>query len=432
VAAAGLATTEVSMKRLIRRIVAVLAGLLLLVIILLALLTFVPGLRQWALDEYVYRQTRRYVDRLEPARRDSLVAYLSANAQPPEAYVLSKFRTQDIVFLGEFHRIRHDVLFVRSLVGRLLETGVTNLGLELAAVSAQPLLDSLMALPAYDRSLARRILWTDMGGWWPYEEYLDLFRAAWEANARRPEGSPPLRVLALIPDVDWDRLYHGTEEERQEERRRGPGMWDSTMARVLIREVLDRGEKALVYCGIHHAFRGFRQPVVSKGEFVRFGDPRAGNIVDAYAPGRAFTIALHAPWADYENPFLYYLPFRGALDQIFRVMRRPMGFDLVPGTPVGDLASPGCPYEKGYERFTAATIYDGYVMLKDLAEYEGVAVAEDWIQGPEDLQRLARTFAGPVERAPQTKESFEALAARSCDMQMRFRAAIRALDWATR
>lgn len=372
-------------------------ALVLLAIAFVVALARVAPFRDWLLARYQESLARPLIDPLDAGTRDSLVAYLERHGLPPDEYVVGLFDRLDVVFLGEHHRIRRHPLFVASLVPRAYAAGVRNLGIEFACAPDQPRIDSLVAMPRYDRSLAKSILWNDMDGWWPYEEYLALFEAVWRLNASLPDTAPRFRLLGLIPEVDYERLYHGSEEERREERRRGPGQWDSTMARVLASEVLARGEKALVYCGAHHAFTRYRQPIIEKKRFVRFVENRAGNQILAAFPGRAATVYLHAPWADYDNPFLVYLPFRGAIDQAFRAYGRPVGFDIV-GTPFGELGAAGAVYEPGYPGFKASDIYDGYVILEDLADAEGATVIEDWVSSPEEVARRARRDARGVPR----------------------------------
>src|SRR5687768_14806323 len=70
-----------------------------------------------------------------------LVAYLKSHGMPPENYVVSKFRNHDIVFLGEYHRIKHDVELIHALIPRLHKAGVYNLGIEFGCYEHQDKVD---------------------------------------------------------------------------------------------------------------------------------------------------------------------------------------------------------------------------------------------------------------------------------------------------
>jgi hypothetical protein len=119
---------------------------------------------------------------LAPARSpteelDKLVAYANGHRQDPIQYVVQKFQTHDIVFLGEFHFIKHDAEFVQRLIPGLYGKGVYNLGIEFACHADQKLADQLLTAPTYDEDLARRVMFRNFV-LWGYKEYLDLYRAA--------------------------------------------------------------------------------------------------------------------------------------------------------------------------------------------------------------------------------------------------------------
>lgn len=49
-------------------------------------------------------------------KNESLVTYLKTDWLSPEDYVISKFKDHDYVFIGEYHRIRHDVMLISNLI----------------------------------------------------------------------------------------------------------------------------------------------------------------------------------------------------------------------------------------------------------------------------------------------------------------------------
>lgn len=420
------------MKRFVRRLlvgVSLAVGALFLLVLLIRAN---PGLRGWIEGQYAASLTSKFVRRLDGPERERLLAHLRQKGFAPDAYVVRQFADHDVVFLGEAHYQRQDPLFVASILQTVYEAGVTNFGIEFASVADQRRIDSLLALPAYDRALAKSVLRTNCEGWWPYEEYLGLFEAAWRVNAGRPAGAHPFRMLGLTPYVDYERLYYGSDAERDDERRRAVGAWDTTMARTVFDEVLVRGEKCLVYCGIHHAFTRYRQPVLERKAFIRFGDLRAGNYLIGWRPGCAVTVYLHAPWFDYDDPRLLYLPFEGAIDQVFRAHGEPVGFDLI-GTPFGELRAPGTIYSSGYPDFRASYLYDGYIVLTDLSEMRGVKVIDDWVATDEEARALARK-ARPGGRAARvtTRAEFLDAAARPANIARTYRGAVLCLDGLTR
>ena len=131
---------------------------------------------------------------LDPALQAELAGWFEKNGDTPESYVVGLFSDHDVVFLGEYHRIRHDVLFVQSLVEPLYNAGVRVLATEFGRREDQPLIDSLVTAPEWDEGLAREIVFRQFI-WWGYREYVDLYRAAWELNRGLPDGEPVFRIL---------------------------------------------------------------------------------------------------------------------------------------------------------------------------------------------------------------------------------------------
>ncbi|HMA54152.1 MAG TPA: hypothetical protein VKT17_06795, partial [Acidobacteriota bacterium] len=137
------------------------------------------------------------------ALKDKLTVYLETEGRSPEDYVLSKFRDHDIVLLGEHHFIKHDVEFVQSLLPFLYENGIRDLGIEFGCHELQGQADALVTAETYDEGLARRLMF-QWASYWPYVEYMELYRKAWELNKSLPEGAPRFRIVGLDYRIRWD------------------------------------------------------------------------------------------------------------------------------------------------------------------------------------------------------------------------------------
>lgn len=359
---------------------------------------------------------------LDPAVREQLVAFV-AGSQTPEEYVLSKFRDHDVVFLGEYHRIRHDVRLVRDLVPLLYARGIRTLCTEFARREDQRLINRLITARTYDEELAREVTLRS-APYWGYQEYLDIYRAAWTLNRSLRRGLPKFRILALGDSPDWRVIKTPEDMDNDELRKkvwRGGG--EHVWAQVILEEVVAKGEKALVYCGIHHAFTEFQQPVVIRGKLLKLEDSRVGNYVHRSIGKRAFTIFLHAPWrgsAGYDTKPIY--PVDGVIDAIIAALpadQRRRGFDTR-GTPVGALSARDAVYRNGYENFTLATFCDGYIIQKPLSEYEGVTTIPDFLDA-ETMRRAAQWIPNPRSRS-KTPEELTTAMREDANMQRRFSA----------
>jgi hypothetical protein len=191
---------------------------------------------------------------------------------------------------------------------------------------------------------------------WPYREYLDILREAWEAN-RATAGS--MRVVALAPDPDWrDTLL------------RAKGVsYDAFMADLVAAEIA-AGRHVLVYCGIHHAFTRYHQPELDlEGHATAFFD-RTGNILRRRFGERVFLITLHRPVWCGKEPWAYCLPLAGAIDCAAVQTGRPVGFDLPGSDFAGQVVDRGVYYAQGYDDLRFGEMSDGYVWTAPIERYE--------------------------------------------------------------
>lgn len=314
--------------------------------------------------------------------------YLENHGASPEEYVAEAFNDHDVVFLGEYHRIRRQVELVARLIPRLHAAGITVLATEFARRIDQELLDRLVTDTEWNEELAREITFRNFV-FWGYQEYVDVYKAAWQVNQSLSTDEEPFRVVALNNAPDWSVLESPQDRDDPELRR---AVWRSETEAdwaTVILDLVEEGEKVLVYSGIHHAFTRYRQPIydVATEQFRGFARDRMGNHVFRAIGDRAMTIYMHAPWVSadgYGAPDVH--PVDGAIDLIMAAASnaaaprgtRPVAFDTA-GTPFGRLKAETSFYEYGYRDFTLADFCDGYIFLEPFAEVEGVTPIADFI-----------------------------------------------------
>jgi hypothetical protein len=328
----------------------------------------------------------------------ALVAYGSSAWRSPADEVLHAFDARDVVLLGEFYKIREHAVLVGKLVPVLRAAGVRNLGIEHALSESQPDIDALLAAPAWDEAKARRIAFT----WvvtWGFQEYLDIYRAAWEANRSLAPGEKPFRIVGLGVRQNWEYLKSERDLQNAETLHRilANGIPDEHMALVIQREFLDRGEKALVYCSLQHAFTRYRSTEYEKNMREKgFAETRrAGNILYDRYGGRIATLALHAPWPDASVQTGLAWPAGGAIDALLLALppeKQAAGWDTA-GTPIGALAISSGEYATGHENLTLAGLCDGYVATGPLTSLHAATAIADFV--PEDAAEYAmKNFPG--------------------------------------
>ncbi|MDQ5844896.1 MAG: ChaN family lipoprotein [Acidobacteriota bacterium] len=352
---------------------------------------------------------------------EKLAAYLKSHRKSPENYVISKFSNHDIVFIGEYHRIKHDVELIHKLIPRLYKAHVYNLGIEFGCYEHQDKVDRLVTAETYDENLARWLIFQQSSSW-GYKEYQDIYRAAWKLNSSLPKRARKFRVVNLNYRPDWPaRKEEMTPADWQKVWWNGDP--DQHMADVVMKEFVDKGEKALIYSGNHHAFTRYHQPIYDfeNKRFIRFNTTRMGNLVYHKIGDRAFSIYLHAAWGSNTNSDDYTRPMQGIIDAVMqRLGNKPVGFD-VKGSPFGAITDNQSYYSLGHARFTLDNYCDGYIFQGRFEDYEGVTVDPLSITEA-NLQEAIAYLANPAyrKRVKTPKELIEGMG-QSADMKRRFK-----------
>ncbi|MBN2509400.1 MAG: hypothetical protein JXB03_03950 [Spirochaetales bacterium] len=331
--------------------------------------------------------------------RLALYAQVVEQHQSPEDYVVSLFNDHDIVLLGEQQSIADQLLFVADLIPALDAAGVHFLGIEYANASDQAEIDRVLTAPEYDAEAVNGILFRYLVIW-GFQEYADLFHAAWKVNAAKQEGQEPFRILGLNIERNWGAIRTQKDLEDPEARKAviAAGLPDQVMAQTLIREVVAGGEKAAVLCSFQSSFTDFQfKGYVENARKQGLSSTlRLGNFLYEEIGGRAVTVLLHGPWHDEKEKFGIGYPFGGAIDELIRALpedKRRFGLTL-PGTAFEQLGVTGS-FSRGYARLTLGEMAGGYVVLGPLGEYAPVTPIPEFINEGNIDQAIAR-FPGPA------------------------------------
>ncbi len=305
-------------------------------------------------------------------KENVLSAYLKSNWKSPTEYVIKKFDTHDYVFIGEYHRIKHDVDLILKLIPKMYEHDIYNLAIEFGDYREQHLVDSLLSLPYFDRELAKEMMFRS-DPLWGYQEYIDIYKIAWEVNhSDLSNNKKKFRIVNIGPK------YNPCKKG---------GAWkdldpDIFMADVVFKEIISKNEKALIYSGNHHAFTKYHQPLYDfeKDTLVGFTSTRMGNVLYDSLKKRTFNIYLHAAWvSDKGWDELSVLPVNGVVDSIMNIFKnKPVGFDVI-NTPFGELTCDNSYYTFGYPNFKLKQYCDGYLFQRAFKDYKPITMEENFI-----------------------------------------------------
>jgi hypothetical protein len=328
-----------------------------------------------------------------------LVAWASSAWLGPTDAVVRSFDAHEVVLLGEYNWIREHAALVRDLIPALHAAGVRNLGIEFALSASQPDIDALLSAPAWDEAEARRITfaWNVI---WGFQEYLDVYHAAWQLNRSLPAGARPFRIVGLGVRQNWEFVQTERDAENAEVLHNvlAGGIPDEHMAEVIQREFLDTGQKALVYCSLQHAFTRYRSTEYEKAMKQKgFTETRrAGTILSDRVGRRVATLALHAPWPDRSSRTGLAWPVGGTIDSLLLALpveRQAAGWSTA-GTPLGSLAIDSGAYAAGHATLTLADLCDGYIATGPIPTLHAATAIPDFV--PADASDYAaRNFPGP-------------------------------------
>ncbi|MFZ4522687.1 MAG: ChaN family lipoprotein [Bacteroidales bacterium] len=308
---------------------------------------------------------------------------IKAPLQSAETYLISQFAAKDVIFLGEVHRIKEQVEFVGRLIPALHKNGINLLFSEFARYKDTRRIDSLITAPVFDKELAARIMYDD--SWdWGYQEYIDLYHAAWIVNQSLPGNEPPFRIIGM---EDYDNEFNGIYDTEQ--------FWAHLIDSIGIK----KGAKSLVWCGMHHAFTAYHQPYIVNDTLKGFVGSRAGNFLYRKYPEKVITVLMHGPWDwrgyTYSN---ITLPGNGAFDALLSPDADPQdgaGFSTS-ASPLGENSLNNTSYGIGYKSLTLREMCHGYLVIKPICELHPVTLIPGFINASNAEETVKRAEMGSL------------------------------------
>jgi hypothetical protein len=202
----------------------------------------------------------------------------AAAAADPRGAVLRLFDRYDLVAVSEVHRSKEVHEFLRSLVRdrRLVERRVTNVVVEFGNAKYQDVADRYVLGGQVPPAEVQQI-WRNTTQFlvWDSPLYEEFFRTVRGVNTRLPR-SKKIRVILGDPPIGWEIVHTKADYERYADR-------DLFYAGVVEREVLNRGQKALLITGKMHLLKS-REPKKEVPDSKR----SAADLLHRRHPGKLF------------------------------------------------------------------------------------------------------------------------------------------------
>jgi hypothetical protein len=276
--------------------------------------------------------------------------------EAPEKFILNSFKNHDIIFLGEPHHIKQNLNFLIDIIPKLYENGITNLGYEFLPYDRQNEIDQLLNSKSFDRKKAEKLV-SSFYLEWTEKEYVDVLYCVWQLNSKLKTSDKKFRVIGINNSEFWgkDRNQKWTEKN---------------YADCIVSEIIDKNEKALVYCGTHHSITKFQQPYYDS-ESKKYGlakRDRVGHYIYSILGDKCMTIWFHHFWPGADNR-LNIIPCGGVLDSLSKQLGKPFAFNTSIST-LGNLIDNTSIYSKGYVEFNLKLVADGYIVLNPICDSE--------------------------------------------------------------
>ena len=351
---------------------------------------------------------------------NELLSYIKTTSKGPAAYVVEKFKTHDVVLLGEDHGVQQNLLFVQSLIPTLYANSVYHIGMEFGASEDQALLDSLITAPAYSEEVARKIMF-HYNVAWAFLEYRDVYKKAWEFNRTLPAGARKFRIINLSYHFNWE----GFEAPRTPENMAQvfhKGTADKYRAELIEKEIFAKGEKMLALVGTPHAYTKYAngQLLYNNDNFCSYDNNWLGNRLLRNHPGKVFNILLHQPFPNKYGRQPYLLsPAHGTIEEALQQLKnQPLAFDLfsAPATALRDDSY----YSICYPDFTLVQFFDGYIFLAPINELKSCTIDEDFITAANIDQALKESPDPDWHGRQHTLEEFKEFVRSKASIEKRY------------
>ncbi|MGL4337297.1 MAG: ChaN family lipoprotein [Turicibacter sp.] len=314
-----------------------------------------------------------------------ILNYLNENYMSPTQYIQEKLKKHDVILLGESHAVQDTLNTVIEMIPALYESGCFNIGMEFGCYEDQESLDALVTSSIYDEEKARDIMF-NYNVKWPYQEYLDIYKAAWTFNQTLSKMQRPFRILNLSYRYDWSN-FNGIRTPESAKKVFYKGNIESYRYQVIKNEILEKNEKILVLTGTCHAYTNYKVFEYSSNDddFVRFQGNFLGNRLYNTYGNRIFSVLMHQYFINKDTLAINVTPGNGKIEEIMKQLnQRPCGFDLY-NSPVGEL-SDNSYFSIGYTNFQLKDYFDGYLFIKPLSETIGCTVDYDFLKGRSFLE----------------------------------------------
>jgi hypothetical protein len=323
------------------------------------------------------------------------VQWLTEHGKDPADYAVDVASQHQVAIFGESHENLGQMSFLHKIIPALYHrAGVRCLAMEVCTREDNEDINRLITAPVYDPELALRISRHSPWQAWGFKEYWDTLETVWQLNRDLADGQQKMRIIGL--DRQWDGPSIALVFSSGVDGVKAP-IWeklrvfralatlptslafrDELMAREVEREIIERGERGIVWVGGNHAFTHYKQP---------YGKGRMAYILHQKYGDKVFQVSLQA--LDFSPTFSITFPrpgYQGPEPTINEFIERimavrgqaPVGFDIT-GGPFATLRDSTSYYYHSQPSADLADFTSGYIYLEPTAAFQKCQWTEGYI-----------------------------------------------------
>lgn len=253
---------------------------------------------------------------LTPSDYSLITNWLKVNGNTPEEYVIETTSKYSVTIFGEIHNKRTNLDFLNKIIPDLyFKSGIRCIAMEAIPASMNDDIQKLVSARYYDENLALKI--ARCHGWpdWGYQGYWDVFKTVWELNKNLSGKEIPMRIVGI--DSDWNGpafSLMGMGDDGMED----VPFWekfrvltfigdftklvhrDEIMAQNVVKEIIEKGDKGIVWIGTNHSYIHYGQPVYYNKKVVRENN-RMGVMLSTKYKNKVFQIVIHSDISNSKN-----------------------------------------------------------------------------------------------------------------------------------
>jgi len=240
--------------------------------------------------------------------RTKFIKWLDLHGKDPVEYAVETAAKHQVTIFGEIHQQKDYLLFLNKIIPELYHrAGVRCVAMEVCLAEDNKKISQLVTAPEFDRELALEIARHQSWGLWGSKEYWDVFETVWRLNKSLPEGKKKMRLVGI--DVRFDAPSMALVTGGEGAKIKAP-LWeklrifrmvddiivelnrDVLMALNIEKEIIERGERGIVWAGLAHSYTHYQQPIIIRGKLLRKFN-RMGLLLHHKYSEKIFQVVLH-------------------------------------------------------------------------------------------------------------------------------------------